>query len=116
MRKLISAVWTSVSNCTRCKSKPIEIHLRDVSSLQSIAADAEHAIVIGEAFLGDAQYGFLLQHLYEGGAEIEEQVPLLCRLVVKWRSLWRPERSPGAIRACAAAQSSSCRQKSVRRR
>ena len=53
--------------------QPSEVHFCDISHLQLLAADSEHAIVIVKALASDSQHGLLFEHLYEGGAEIEEK-------------------------------------------
>ena len=55
----------------------VEVHLGDIAGLVAVAADSEHAVVELQAFARDRQHGFLLEHLDEGAAQVEKQVPFL---------------------------------------
>ena len=52
----------------------VEIDLRDVASLQTIAAHVQQVVVVGEVFPGHVEDCFRLQRVHESAAQIEEQV------------------------------------------
>ena len=55
----------------------VEVHLRDIARLVPVAAHSEHAVIELEALARDRHHSLLLEHLHEGAAQIEKQVPLL---------------------------------------
>ena len=76
VRRLTSAVCTSVRNWIALQLQPGQIDVRDVSGLETFVAHLEHLVVIGQALAIYGQRGLRLQRLDERVAQIEEQVAL----------------------------------------
>ncbi len=60
----------------------VEVHLGDIAGFEAVAAHGKRAVVEIETLACDGEHGFLLEHLDEGGAEVEQQVP---SLVIQFR-------------------------------